>query len=61
MKAKITITHILEYEIDHTYYPENLTPEQMLTLDIEGAKEDPTLYTAGDFGLLDITVTGELV
>ena len=41
MKAKITMT--LEYKLNPAYYPEGSTAREMLEMDINNYKDDPSL------------------
>lgn len=43
MKVRLTITAVKEYELNPKHYPEGATPQQMLDIDIEGARLDPYL------------------
>lgn len=43
MKVRMTITATKEYELNPEHYPAGSTPQQMLDIDLEGARLDPYL------------------
>lgn len=44
VKARITMTVTVEYEINPTSYPKGATPEEMLAIDIANAEDDPYIF-----------------
>lgn len=59
MKARLKFVVEVEYEIKPEYYDGCTTPEEMLAVDIEGAKGDPFLTLDNDSAKW--TITGEIV
>lgn len=55
MKIKITIT--LEYEVYPKYYPEDATPEKILAIDLENAKEDVHVF----LNIFPYQIAGEII
>jgi len=56
MKTRITITITVEYEQQPSLYAEaDRTPERMLAVDLQGAKDDPYLFMEMDIAVLDVT------
>ena len=55
MKAIITIT--FEYEMKSDWYPEGISPEEWLAIDLANFKADPIEALLGN----DFTMTGELI
>lgn len=43
VKAEITITYKIQYELDPAEYAKELTPEEMLEADIESARKYPDI------------------
>lgn len=43
-KLRVIVTATLEYESDPEWYPDASTPEEMLAIDLENAKEDVFLF-----------------
>jgi hypothetical protein len=44
MKARITCTTVLEYEIDLELYEKGLTFEEALQIDLEQYRDDPDVF-----------------
>jgi hypothetical protein len=43
MKARITLTATMDYEVDPTLYPEGLTCEDMINCDVTSYTDDPMM------------------
>lgn len=55
MKAKATITY--EYEIDPSAYPEDVTPEEIAAIDLEGFTNEPWVIVEN--GIVGVEVLKE--
>jgi len=58
-KAKIKIVYELEYELNENYYPDSITHNQMLAIDVQSAIEDPFQTMENEKGKW--TITGEII
>ena len=58
-KIRIVINAVVEYEIDPELYPGCDTEEQMLAIDLVGAKDDPLMVM--DDPTAEWTIAGEIV
>ncbi len=58
MKARMTITVTIEYDIHPEHYPEGATTEGMLAIDIASANEDPYSFLDMDAGWV---ITAEVI
>lgn len=48
-KGRITITAVIEYELDpKNYLEEDRTPERMLAVDLNAAENDTFMFLEGD-------------
>lgn len=59
MKAKITLTIELEYDLDPSIYPEGMTPEEMVAMDVENYETEPYWLMENDKSVM--TVKGEII
>ena len=59
IKAKITYTIEVEYEMHPEYYDAGITPQQMLEVDLQGAHDDP--FLGMDRPEAKWTIKGELL
>ncbi len=59
-RAKITITFEMEYEIQPQYYPDGMTAEEMVELDVENYKGDFMLLIDHEDAKMK-SIEGELV
>lgn len=57
-RAKLILTFELDYELKPEYYPDGLTPMEMLEIDIDSYKEDFMLLV--DHPSTTMTFKGEL-
>jgi hypothetical protein len=58
-RAKITITCTVEYDLNPEFYPEGLTPEQMIEIDRQNAFDDP--FSFFDMDNADFQVKAEVI
>jgi hypothetical protein len=58
MKARITVIHTNEYDLNPAYYPEGISNEDMLNLDVNSIKEDPYYFLEN---CKTLEVKGELI
>jgi hypothetical protein len=59
MKVKIVVTAVLVCEVDPAFYPEGITAEEMVQIDVQNTIDDPFLVLDND----DVvwTVEGEVL
>jgi len=59
MKVKVTLTYELEYDLRPEYYPEDMSPEQMVELDVQNYSDMPEFIMDNEG--TKRTVKGEII